>query len=186
MVSGSASPRRSETTDIEVEYGFPALPSRGVDWSTRLSKQSQPPMGDATPDPDLAAQLCSYAYAHLAGVDPAFVWDNDIGSLPTSFAAGPNDNMLKCAHPACRMLYFKDRQLLAMHWNRYHVASVPCFTCTLPDCTFPPTTYCDVFNQHWETTHSETILTTALASAAVSLAVNPLYFHDPRRDVVTA
>ena len=78
----------------------------------------------------------------------------------------------------------QDRQLLAMHWNRYHVASVPCFTHTLPDCTFPPTTYCDVFNQHWETTHSETTLTTALASAAVSLAVNPLYFHDPRRDGV--
>ena len=62
MVSGSASPRRSATTDKEVDYTFPALQSKGVDWTTRLSEQSQPPMGDATPYPDLAR---SYAAMHM-------------------------------------------------------------------------------------------------------------------------
>ena len=89
-----------------------------------------------TLDPNLARELCMYQFSHLAGMDPGYVWDQDIETLPSVFYR-EGTQVLRSTHVACQHIAFPTIEHLALHWNRFHVASVPSFKCPIEDSRCP-------------------------------------------------
>ena len=90
--------------------------------------------------------------------------------------------MIRPTHVACHSLRFDTREQLALHWNRFHVAAVPVFTCPDKGCDVR-TTVCTDFYRHWVAEHSLMRLDSQMLDRIVGLAVNPYYCHNAARDV---
>ena len=126
-------------------------------------------------------EMINHQFTAYAGIDPKYVWDYDVSKrCPDTFYNA--HGILVCPAQSCRRLSaFFDTLTLVLHWNAFHVLTVPAFACKQPSCTLITVDIRRFYDHTIQGHNAASSWSSDYACQAMVIATNPVYQPCPEQ-----